>query len=47
MKLQARIEAFTQLGHYLKNDIFKEKAAELHLAEVLNPCLPKKTLKMP
>ena len=37
MNLQARIHAFTQLGQYLKNDIYQEKAKELHLAEVLNP----------
>ena len=45
MKLQARIEAFTQLGHYLKNDIFQEKAAELHLAEVLNPWFTKENIE--
>jgi len=37
MDLQARIQAFTKLGEYLKTDIYQEAAEELRLAEALNP----------
>ena len=37
MNLQARIQAFTHLGEYLKTDIYQEAGEELNLAKVLNP----------
>ena len=37
MNLQARIQAFTRLGKYLKKDIYNEALEELNLAKVLNP----------
>ena len=37
MNLQARIKAFTELGEFLKADIYQEAEGELNLAKVLNP----------
>jgi len=37
MNLQARIQAFTELGEFLKTDIYQEAEGELNLAKVLNP----------
>ena len=44
MNLQARIQAFSQLGEYLKIDIFQEAAEQLYLAEVLNPWFIKENI---
>ncbi|MBT5090395.1 MAG: acyl-CoA reductase [Flavobacteriales bacterium] len=44
MNLQARIQAFSQLGEYLKIDIFQEAAEQLYLAEVLNPWFTKENI---
>ena len=41
MNLQARIQAFTHLGEYLKTDIYQEAIEELNLAKVLNPWFTK------
>ena len=45
MNLQARIQAFTKLGEYLKTDIFKEAEEQLHLAKVLNPWFTKENIE--
>ena len=44
MNLQARIQAFTELGEYLKTDIQQEAAEQLHLAQVLNPWFTKENI---
>ena len=44
MNLQARIQVFTDLGKYLKTEIYKESAEQLHLAEVLNPWFTKESI---
>ena len=44
MNLQARILAFTQLGEYLKTDIYQESEEELALAQVLNPWFTKQNI---
>ena len=44
MNLQARIQAFTDLGEYLKTEIYQESAEQLHLAEVLNPWFTKESI---
>ena len=41
MNLQARIQAFTELGEYLKSDIYQEAKEKLYKAEVLNPWFTK------
>ena len=45
MDLQARIQAFTKLGAYLKTDIFQESAEQLRKAEVLNPWFTKENIE--
>ncbi len=45
MNLQARIAAFTELGEYLKNDLHKEAAEQLHLTEVRNPWFTQENIK--
>jgi len=45
MNLQARIQAFTKLGEYLKTDIYQEAEEQLHLAKVLNPWFTKENIK--
>jgi hypothetical protein len=45
MNLQARIQAFTKLGEYLKTDIFKDAEEQLHLAKVLNPWFTKENIE--
>ena len=37
MNLESRIRAFSELGEYLKSDIYNESHELLHLAKVLNP----------
>jgi hypothetical protein len=37
MNLEARIRAFTELGEYLKTDIYKEAEKELNMATLVNP----------
>ena len=44
MNLQARIQAFTKLGEYLKTDIYQEAEEQLHLAKVLNPWFTKENI---
>ncbi len=44
MNLQARIQAFTNLGEYLKTDIYQEENEQLHLAKVLNPWFTKENI---
>jgi len=44
MNLQARIQAFTNLGEYLKTDIHQEEEEQLHLAKVLNPWFTKENI---
>ena len=44
MNLQSRIQAFTQLGKYLKTDIYQEAVEELILAKVLNPWFTKENI---
>ncbi|CAI8372529.1 MAG: Uncharacterised protein [Cryomorphaceae bacterium] len=44
MNLQARIQAFTELGEYLKTDIYQEAEGELNLAKVLNPWFTKENI---
>ena len=44
MNLQARIQAFTLLGEYLKTDIYQEAVEELNLAKVLNPWFTKENI---
>ena len=45
MNLQARIQAFTKLGKYLKTDIYQEAEEQLHLAKVLNPWFTKENIE--
>ena len=45
MNLQARIQAFTHLGEYLKTDIYQEAEEQLHLAKVLNPWFTKENIE--
>jgi len=45
MNLQARIQAFTKLGEYLKTDIYQEAEEQLHLAKVLNPWFTKENIE--
>ena len=44
MNLQARIQAFTHLGEYLKKDLQKESVEKLYSAEVLNPWFSKENI---
>jgi predicted phage-related endonuclease len=44
MNLQARIQVFTNLGQYLKTDIYQEAVEELNLAKVLNPWFTKENI---
>jgi len=44
MNLQARIQAFTELGEFLKTDIYQEAEGELNLAKVLNPWFTKENI---
>jgi len=44
MNLQARIQAFTELGEYLKTDIYQDAEGELNLAKVLNPWFTKENI---
>tara|TARA_X000000368_G_scaffold51672_1_gene36865 strand:- start:92 stop:1096 length:1005 start_codon:yes stop_codon:yes gene_type:complete len=45
MNLQARIQAFTKLGQYLKIDMYQDAAEDLHKAEVLNSWFTKENIK--
>ena len=45
MNLQARIQAFTKLGEYLKTDIYQEDEEQLHLAKALNPWFTKENIE--
>jgi len=45
MNLEARIQAFTKLGEYLKTDIYQEAEEQLHLAKVLNPWFTKENIE--
>ena len=44
MNLQARIQAFTHLGEYLKTDIYQEAEEQLNLAKVINPWFTKENI---
>ena len=44
MNLQARIQAFTLLGEYLKADIYQQAGEELNLAKVHNPWFTKENI---
>ena len=44
MNLQSRIQAFSDLGGYLKTDIYQEAEEQLHLAKVLNPWFSKENI---
>jgi hypothetical protein len=44
MNLQARIQAFTELGEYLKTDIQQEAAEQLYSAQVHNPWFTKENI---
>ena len=44
MNLQARIKSFTELGEFLKADIYQEAEGELNLAKVLNPWFTKENI---
>jgi len=44
MNLQARIQAFTELGEYLKANIYQEAEEQLYKAEVLNPWFTKENI---
>ena len=44
MNIQARIQAFTLLGKYLKTEIYQESEDQLHLSEVLNPWFTKENI---
>ena len=44
MNLQARIQAFTHLGEYLKTEIQQESVEKLYSAEVLNPWFTKENI---
>ncbi len=44
MNLQARIQAFTHLGEYLKTEIHQESVEKLYSAEVLNPWFTKENI---
>ena len=46
MNLQARIQAFTKLGEYLKTDIYQDSAEDLHKAEILNPWFTKESIEI-
>ena len=46
MTLQERIHVFAQLGDYLKNDIFQEKAEDLRLSELTNPWFTEENIKI-
>ena len=37
MNLQARIQAFTKLGEYLRRDIYHQAAEDIYKVKVLNP----------
>jgi hypothetical protein len=45
MNLEARIQAFGELGEYLRNDIHQEAKDKLRLSEVLNPWFTKENIK--
>ena len=45
MNLQARIQAFTKIGEYLKTDIYQEDEEQLHLAKALNPWFTKENIE--
>ena len=47
MNLQARIQAFTHLGEYLKTEIYQEAAEELNLAKCITLGLLRKILTNP
>ena len=44
MNLQARIQAFTHLGEYLKTEIQQESAEKLYSAQLLNPWFTKENI---
>jgi hypothetical protein len=45
MNLQARIQAFTKLGEYLKNDFTSEKEEQIYSAKVKNAWFTKESIK--
>ncbi len=45
MNLEARIQAFGELGEYLRNDIHQEAKDKLRLSEVLNPWFTKENIE--
>ena len=45
MNLQARIQAFTKLGEYLKNDFTSEKEEQIYSAKVKNAWFTEKSIK--
>jgi len=45
MNLQARIQAFTKLGEYLKNDLTSEKEDQIYSAKVKNAWFTEKSIK--
>ena len=45
MNLQARIQAFTKLGEYLKNDLTSEKEEQIYSAKVKNAWFTEKSIK--
>lgn len=45
MNLRARIQAFTKLGEYLKNDFIREKEDQIYSAKVKNPWFTNESVK--
>ena len=45
MNLQARIQAFTKLGEYLKNDLTSEKEEQIHSVKFKNAWFTEKSIK--
>ena len=45
MNLQARIQAFTKLGEYLKNDFTSEKEEQIYSAKVKNAWFTEESIK--
>ena len=44
MNLESRIRAFTELGKYLKSDIYQEAEKELNMATLVNPWFTKENI---
>ena len=45
MNLQARIQAFTKLGEYLKNDFTIEKEEQIYSAKIKNAWFTEESIK--